>query len=127
MEPTEAYKNRRAGTVADILMPTASTFTNEIKTDNSLVFKGRVKTPLRVIKFTKDEGDWFTLWENGCIKKYNKENKPALAMRPYLDEIYDTKLMTNIIQLFDYRSLKFKDLITFKQFQKQMNLLKPRG
>lgn len=127
MEPTEAYKNRRAGTVADILMPTASTFTNEIKTDNTLVFKGRLTTPLRVIKFTKDEGDWFTMWENGCIRKYNKENKPAIAMRPYLDEIYDTKLMTNIIQLFDYRSLKFKDLITFKQFQKQMNLLKPRG
>ncbi len=127
MEPTEAYKNRRAGTVADILMPTASTFTNEIKTDNALVYKGRLHTPLRVIKFSKDEGDWFTMWENGCIKKYNKEKKPAIAMRPYLDEIYDAKQMTNMIQLFDYRSLRFKDLITFKQFQKQMNLLKPRG
>ena len=31
IEPSEKYKTRRKGTVADILMPDASTFTNEIK------------------------------------------------------------------------------------------------
>lgn len=127
MEPTEAYSNRRKGTIADILMPTASTFTNQIKTDDTLVFKGRCKNPQHVIKFTKDERDWFTLWENGCISQWNKEHKPAIAMRPYLDEVYDMKIMTAIMQKFDYRSFKYKDLITFKMFQKNMNLLKPRG
>ena len=127
MEPTEAYSNRRKGTIADILMPTASTFTNQIKTDDTLVFKGRCKNPQHVIKFTKDERDWFTLWENGCISQWNKEKKPAIAMRPYLDEVYDMKVMTTIMQRFDYRSFKYKDLITFKMFQKNMNLLKPRG
>lgn len=127
IEPTEAYSNRRKGTIADILMPNASTFTNEIKTDNTLVFKGRLKEPQHVIKFTKDENDWFTLWENGCISKWNKEKKHVIAMRPYLDEIYDMKIMTAIMQKFDYRSFKYKDLITFKLFQKNMNLLKPRG
>ena len=48
-------------------------------------------------------------------------------MRPYLDEVYDMKIMTAIMQKFDYRSFKYKDLITFKLFQKNMNLLKPRG
>ena len=48
-------------------------------------------------------------------------------MRPYLDEIYDVKTMTSIMQMFDYRGFQFKDLITFKQFQKNMSLLKPRG
>lgn len=127
MEPTEAYSNRRKGTIADILMPTASTFTNMIKTDDTLVYKGRCKNPQHVIKFTKDERDWFTLWENGCISQWNKEHKPAIAMRPYLDEVYDMKIMTAIMQKFDYRSFKYKDLITFKMFQKNMNLLKPRG
>lgn len=127
IEPTEAYLERRKGTVADILMPNASTFTNKIETDNSLVYKGRCKNPISIIKFSKDSSEWFTLWENGVIAPYNKENKKAIAMRPYLDEIFEPKLMTTVIQQFDYRSYKFKDLITFKRFQKNISLLKPRG
>lgn len=127
IEPTEAYLERRKGTVADILMPNASTFTNKIETDNSLVYKGRCKNPISIIKFSKDSSEWFTLWENGVIAPYNKENKKAIAMRPYLDEIFEPKLMSTVIQQFDYRSYKFKDLITFKRFQKNISLLKPRG
>ena len=127
MKPTEAYTERRKGTIADILMPNASTFTNKIDTDNTLLFKGRLKKPNYVIKFTKDQEDWFTVYDSNKIRKYNKENVRAVAMRPYLDEIYDVKSMSNVIQIFDYRSYQFKDLITFKQFQKNMNLLKPRG
>lgn len=127
IEPTEAYLERRKGTVADILMPNASTFTNKIETDNSLVYKGRCKNPISIIKFSKDSSEWFTLWENGVIAPYNKENKKAIAMRPYLDEIFEPKLMSTVIQQFDYRSYKFKDLITFKRFQKNIALLKPRG
>ncbi len=127
MAPTEAYTERRKGTIADILMPTASTFTNKIKTDDTLVYKGRLKKPNYVIKFTKDTEDWFTVYDSNVIRKYNKENVRAVAMRPYLDEIFEVKAMSNVIQIFDYRSYKFKDLITFKQFQKNMNLLKPRG
>ena len=127
MEPTKAYLERRKGTVADILMPDASTFTNKIETDNTLVYKGRCKNPIYVIKFSKDKSEWFTMWDNGVIAQYNNENKKAIAMRPYLDEIYEPKLMTNVIQQFDYRSYKFKDLITFKKFQKNISLLKPRG
>ena len=127
IEPTEAYLERRKGTVADILMPNASTFTNKITTDNSLVYKGRLKKPIRIIKFSKNTDEWFTVWDKGVIAKWNKEYKPVIAMRPYLDEIYDQQLMTKTMQTFDYRSFQFKDLITFKLFQKQMNLLKPRG
>ena len=127
IEPSEAYKKRRKGTIADILMPTASTFTNKIDTDTSLVYKGRCKNPQHIIKFSKDQSEWFTLWENGVIAPYNKEHKSAIAMKPYLDEIFEPKLRDNVIQTFDYRSYKFKDLITFKRFQKNINLLKPRG
>ena len=47
-------------------------------------------------------------------------------MRPYLDEVYNVELQRNMITLFDTRSLLFTNLITFKQFQKQIELLKPR-
>ena len=125
--PTEAYLERRKGTVADILMPNASTFTNKIETDDSLVYKGRLRTPLNIIKFSKNQDDWFTLYDNNVIRRYNKENKTVIAMKPYLDEVFNGKLRDQIILTFDNRGYKYKDLITFKMFQKNIALLKPRG
>lgn len=126
IEPSDAYKARRKGTIADILLPTASTFTNKRDTDTTLITKKRLVEPNYVIKFTKDKKDWFTVWDGNVIKRYNGEQKPILAMRPYLDEVFSTDIQKNMITLFDTRSLLFNNLITFKQFQKQVELLKPR-
>lgn len=125
--PTDAYKARRKGTIADILMPTASTFTNQINTDTTLITKQRLKEPSYVIKFRKTPDTWFTVWDSNIIRKYNGEKVPVYAMRPYLDERFSVELQKNIMTLFDTRSFMFSNLITFKQFQKQMSLLKPRG
>ena len=126
IEPSEKYLTRRKGTIADILMPTASTFTNKIETDNTLVYKGRLGRPEYIVKFTKDKSTWFTVYENNVIRKYNSEKVYAVPMRPYLDELYNLQRVNNIITQFDTRSYLFKDLITFKQFQKELELLKPR-
>ena len=126
IEPSEAYKARRKGTIADILMPTASTFTNEIITDTSLVYKGRLSRPELIVKFTHRHEDWFTIWDSKCVAKYNGENISVVAMRPYIDELFNTERRDKIIELFDTRSLVYKNLITFKLFQKNLELLKPR-
>ena len=126
--PTEAYKARRKGTIADILMPKASTFTNQIDTDTTLITKQRLREPTYIIKFKKDPSTWFTVWDDNIIRKYNKEKLNIKhAMRPYLDEPFSADIQKNIITLFDTRSFMFSNLITFKQFQKQVSLLKPRG
>ena len=124
--PTEKYKERRKGTIADILMPEASTFTNEQKVDDTLVDKRALIKPSYIIKFTKDKSHWYTLWNNGIIAKYNGEKKPVLAMRPYLDEVYSTDVAKSVILQFDTRSYHYRNLITFKQFQQDISLLKPR-
>ena len=126
IEPSEKYLNRRKGTIADILMPNASTFTNKINTDYSLVYKGRLEKPMYIIKFTKEREDWFTVWNNNVIKKYNNERLTVIPMRPYLDELYNVKSVNDIITQFDTRSYLFHNLITFKLFQKNLELLKPR-
>ena len=126
IEPSDAYKKRRAGTIADILMPQASTFTNKIDTDTTLITKKRLIEPNYIIKFTKYKNEWFTVWDGNVIRKYNGEKKPVIAMRPYLDEVYNAQSQKNIITLFDTRSMLFTNLITFKEFQKQVELLKPR-
>lgn len=125
--PTESYKARRRGTIADILMPKASTFTNKIDTDTSLITKRRLNEPQYIIKFRTSQDTWFTVWDGNIIKKYNGEKKPVLAMRPYLDEVYNVERVKTVMTQFDTRTYLFTNLITFKQFQKQMNLLKPRG
>lgn len=125
--PTEAYKKRRSGTIADILMPTASTFTNKIDSDTTLICKKRLTNPEYIIKFRKDKNSWFTVWDGNIIKKYNGEKKKSIAMRPYLDEQFVVDYQKQIMILFDTRSFMFTNLITFKQFQKELSLLKPRG
>lgn len=125
--PTEAYKARRKGTIADILMPQASTFTNKIDTDTALITKQRLNEPNYVIKFRKTPDTWFTIWDGNIIKKYNGEKKPVIALRPYLDERFSVEQQKEIMLRFDTRCFQFTNLITFKQFQKQMSLLKPRG
>lgn len=127
IEPSEAYLKRRKGTIADILMPNASTFTNKIDTDTSIIDKTtKLLRPQYVIKFTKDRGTWFTVWNNNIICRFQGEKKPIVAMRPYLDEPFVPDKQSAIITIFDTRSYLFRDLITFKKFQAQLELLKPR-
>ena len=127
IEENEAYKKRREGTISDIMMPNASTFTNEIKVDSSLVNKNRCVHPTMIIKFTKSEDDWFTVWDGHVVHRWNKEKcKTVIAMRPFLDEVYNQDLMNNIIKCFDARAFLYKDLITFKLFQSRTADLRPR-
>lgn len=126
IEPSEAYKKRRSGTIADILMPTASTFTNEIHTDDSLVFKGRLTKPTGVIKFARGRESWFTIWDSKCIAQYNREKATVIAMRPYIDELFSSEVRDTMFKMFDTRSFAFRNLITFKMFQKHLEILKPR-
>lgn len=124
IRPNEAYLERRKGTIADIMLPNASTFTNEVKLDRSLLVNKRKCTkPKYVIKFNKD-GDWFTVWNNNIIKLYKGEQVTAIPMKRYLDEVYNQELYDMVFDMFDNRAFTFTDLATFKRFQKQLKLLK---
>ena len=127
IEPTSKYKEMRKGSIADMLLPNASMYSNKQEIDYTLVYKGRLNTPTNVIKFSKDEDKWFTIWDSNVICKYNGEKKPVISMVPYLDEIYIPDMQKNITVLFNTRSFRFRNLITFKQFQLQLSLLKPKG
>lgn len=126
IEPSEKYLNRRKGTIADILLPNASTFTNKIDTDNTLIDKSPLLRPVCIIKFDKPKDKWFTVWNNSIITKYNGEKKPVIAMQPYLDEVFTQEQRKQVMTIFDTRGYKFRNLVTFKEFQKQLELLRPR-
>lgn len=126
MPLNEKYITRRAGTVASILSGNSSTFTNEIKVDTSLVWKGRLRKPQFIIKFSKEEDRWFTLWDDNVISLYNHETCPIIAMRPYIGEVFVAGQRDVILQKFDLQYFMYRNLISMKKFQKELELLKPR-
>lgn len=124
---TEKYIARRKGTIADLLTPEASTFTNEIKQDHTLITKQRLVKPMYIIKFDKDKSTWFTVWNDNIIAKYNGEKCTTyIAMRPYIDSLFDNQKRDQVFTIFDYRGYNFHNLITMKLFQKELKLIKPR-
>lgn len=126
MPPTEAYLKRREGTIADILLPEASTFTNRVDLDVSHIYKGRMYKPITIIKFGKEKSSWFTVWDARTICKYNGEKiSNIIAMRPYLDEVFTPEARANVFAMFDARYLWFRNLVTQRLFQKELELLKP--
>lgn len=124
IKPSKKYLERRKGSVADLLTPEASTFTNEVEVDMTLVDKRRRMYPQYVIKFTKDKCDWFTVWENSIMSPYNGEKKPVIAMRRYLDEQFTTEQRDTVIAMNDAKAYHFKDLITQKKFHRCLSILK---
>ena len=125
IEPSEKYLKRREGTVADILSGSSSTFTNKIDVDRTLVSKKRLKSPQYIVAFTNEKK--FTVWDNNVVCQYNNEKVPrTIAMRPYLDFLFETKARDTVMQLFDTRSYRFRNLVTQKIFKKELALLKPR-
>lgn len=124
IKPNEAYNERRKEATANIMLGQASTFTNKIEMDRSLLTNKRNCTsPTYIIKFLKGVESWFTLWNDKIIKSYNKEEKPAIAMQRYLDEPYYPELVSSVMERFDNRNFLFTTLADFKRFQKYMKLI----
>lgn len=123
--PSDAYKIRRQGTIADILSGGQSNFTNMISQDRALIFTGKLVKPLGIIKFTKDSQDWFTVWNDNVVSAYNKEQLPlVIAMRPYIDEVFDPQARDSVIGRYDARAFEYRDLITQKRFEAQLSMLR---
>lgn len=126
IKPNEKYLERRKEATANLMMGNASTFTNELEIDRSLLINKRNRiSPQYIVKFGRTKDTWFTVWNNNIISDYNNEEKQVIAMRRYLDEQYNRDSANSVIEQFDVRAYKFTTLATFKKFQKQMKLLKP--
>ena len=123
--PSEKYIKRRQGTIADMLTPELSTFSNMTTVDKTLLYKGRLTRPHYVIKF--DDSVKFTVWDSNVITPYNNEKVRIIPMKPYKDEVFIAQERDNIILQFDLRIFRFRNLLTQKEFKKHLQLLKPRN
>lgn len=128
IRPNEAYIKRRKEALSSALASDSSTFTNEVQIDRSLLVNKRVcKKPTTIIKFGKTPSTWFTIWNGGIIKDYNKEKvKDVIAMSQYLDELYDRDRMNSVIERFNLRAFLYTNIATFKRFQKMLRTMKKK-
>lgn len=127
---TQAYKDMREGSVVDILETgDESTFTNQVEQDaTGIVGNVRLIKPSTIIKFRDDKSTWFTVWDNGIIEPYNKEQlKSQIYMRRYLQGgIYAKENVDNIYQMFDSGAFSFRSFYTRARFRHELQLLKPQ-
>lgn len=119
-----AYEKRRSNALANEIDNGTGNFTNKIKRDLTLLYKKRLTRPLYIIKFTKDEADWFTVWEGNVVCPYHNEKLSSVAMKRYIDDIFITDQRDAIIEQNDVRAFKFKDILTQQLFYKNLEIIK---
>ena len=108
----KAYDERRKKALANELDNGTGNFTNKVVRDLELLYKGRLTKPLTVVKFSKDQGDWFTIWEGNIVCPYKGENRPSIAMKRYINDTFIPEARDNIIDQEDVRAFKYKDILT---------------
>lgn len=125
LEPTEEYLKDRYGSAADLLGGDAlSNYTNELTRDIELVKKKRCKKPFTIIKFSKYKSNWYTLWDTGHIKRYNKEQlKNDIAMIPHIPAAYNLEKLQWVKDMYNARAFTFDSLITQQYFTDEMTKL----
>ena len=119
-----AYDDRRKKALANEIDTGTGNFTNKVVRDLALLYKGRLTTPVMVVKYSKDQTDWFTIWEGNIICPYNGEKKASVAMKRYIDDTFIPSLRDSIIEQEDVRAFKYKDILTQSLWRKNMELIK---
>ena len=120
----KAYDERRKKALANEIDTGTGNFTNKVVRDLELLYKGRLTKPVMVVKFSKDQGDWFTIWEGDVVCPYNGEKKPSIAMKRYINDQFLPELRDSIIAKEDVRAFKYKDILTQSLWRKNMELIK---
>ena len=125
IEDSDEFKKARENSIAGILTPEESTFTNTVHSDMDLVIRKPLGKQTQIIRFNQTKyfiicGDVVT-----CQKASKTTTLPVIAMRPYIPSYpYYKKRAKMIIEAAQQRKLKFDRLITLKLFMKEIQLIK---
>lgn len=130
LQPTEEYLQEKSKSATGLLGGMSmSNYQNTLCRDNELIFKGQVKRPTQIIKFSKenDKTKWYTVWDNKVIRKYNNEQLPIerqIFMTPYIGGPYSSEWRKEIIERYDLRGWQFKNFITQSYFEADLKLIR---
>ena len=130
---TMAYKMKRMKSYnADIMdYENDANYTNVVQRDLALIKPKRTRLCklTGIIKFGKDKTSWFSIYDDKYIRKYRGEGfkrDKVIAMKRYLDEMYNIDIANSVIERFDARYFYYADLMSMSLFQAQLKLIKTK-
>lgn len=130
---SEAYIEKRKasmmGSITDF--ENDSNYSNQINMDMSLIKprKTRIYKVTNLIKFTKNPGDWYCIYDDKYIKKYNNQvvNKNIIIpMTRHLDINFNSEKRDMVFNLYDQQHYAYCDVATLAGFRARMKELKIR-
>lgn len=127
-EPSEAYLDKHnQSLIGRMTTGDDVNYSNQQVVSTELIYKGRVRKPSFVIKFSRYHKDWFTVWDGKVIKKFHDETiKSYIAMRPYLNSQYSMDKAKGIIEIFDAQGFLFDNLSTQAYFSDELAKIRNR-
>lgn len=128
---TEAYKQKRSKSYNAAIIRDDDPNYHEVERDLTMIKKKstRIYRLTNVIKFSKHKSDWFCVYDGKYIKKYSKEKfkkNKVIAMYRNQEELYDPELAKRVLDMSDYRSYMFCDIMSMAAFQAAMKTYKAR-
>lgn len=128
---SDEYVNKRKSSITGSItdFENDSNYSNEIQLDLSLIKprKTRLYRVTSLIKFSKNPGDWYCVYDGSVIKKYNKQTVAKsliVPMKRHLDEEYRQEAVNNIFTLYDSQMYLYVDIATLANFRARMKELK---
>lgn len=124
IEDSDEYKEARKNSIAGILSPEESTFTNVIASDTDLINRKPLGNQTKILRFASNK--YFVMCGNVVTlqKPSQADSLPTVAMRPYMAGYpYYKDRVKEVIEEAQQRRLKFDKLITLKLFYKEIKLL----
>ena len=120
----KAYEARRKTALANEIDTGTGNFTNKIERDLAQLYKKRRIKPSYIVKFAKDKSEWFTVWDDKIVAPYAGEKVRAIAMKRYIDDVFDTQLRDSVIEMEDVRYYYYTSILTQSLFRKSMEAIK---
>ena len=121
---TKAYNEMRKTALVNDIDISSGNFSNKIARDLTLLFKGRLQKPQYIVKYSKDQNDWFVVYEGNVVCPYNNEKVRSIAMKRYIDDIFLPEARDAIIEQEDVRAFKYKDIYVQTMWRKNLEIIK---
>ena len=130
---SEAYIEKRKASITGSItdFDNDANYSNKIEFDMSMIKpkKTRIRKVTGLIKFTKNPNDWYCIYDDIYIKKYNNQTvakELVIPMTRHLDNTFLADKRDNIFMLYDYQHFVYCDVSTMANFKARMKELRIR-
>ena len=128
---SQAYIDKRKKSyTADVLdYEDDPNYTNIVKRDLETIKPKQVRLHrvTNIIKFSKQQSDWYCLYDSLYIRKYRGETvnpNIMISMVRHLDNFFNQEIVKNVFDRYDARAFMYADLISQASFSAKMKELK---